>query len=96
MRCRCIHAGLVVGCMLLVAVALSAARAGAQSDAELKALNQRAIELHRAGKIAKRSSSLETSPLPNSQAPRRRAPSLCDSDRFVGPAAARHQPPRRG
>lgn len=50
MRMRCFHYGLVVGCMLLVAVALSAGPSRAQSDAELKALNQRAIELHRAGK----------------------------------------------
>jgi len=42
--------GLVLVCVLLVAGVLPAGSACAQSDAELKALNQRVIELHRAGK----------------------------------------------
>src|SRR5215467_8131528 len=42
--------GLTLLGVLLMAGAMSPGSARAESDAELKALNQRAIELHRAGK----------------------------------------------
>jgi len=46
---RLLHGGVLPG-VLLIAVIVAEGSARAQSDAELKALNQRVIELYRAGK----------------------------------------------
>ena len=46
----CVYRLLHGGVLLLIAVIVAEGSARVQSDAELKALNQRAIELYRAGK----------------------------------------------
>ena len=50
MRISHFRYGMVLACVLLVAAVVTAGSARAQSDAELKSLNQRVVELYSAGK----------------------------------------------
>jgi hypothetical protein len=81
--------------VLLIAVIVAESSAPGQSDAELKALNQRVIELYRAGKYG------EAVPFAEHYTEAMKARHGPDRPEYAcpqqpGPAVGGHQPPRRG